>query len=107
MNSKKIKKVDVFKYELIFILITLNDFYNYIIQGVFTNNKNLFFKALLYYSVGYLLFYIIRKLYFYDKYNLHEYINFKKSIKNKFKAIKKAFINKIINTLTKLENIQE
>ena len=104
MNNKK-NKIDVFRYELIFLIITIHDFYGFIIQGFFTNNGKLFIKAIIYYLIAYIIIYILRKLLVnYDLDFAKELQETRNNFKSKIKTIKKMFINKIIKTIHKLEN---
>lgn len=104
MNNKKIK---VFRYELIVMIWSLCDFYNYIIQGVFTDNKALLNKAILMYIIIYLVAYIFRKMMmFTDSEMFKEIEEDRNKIINKYKQTKKHLLNKISAHLTKkIENL--
>lgn len=104
MNNKKIK---VFRYELIVIIWGLYDFYNYIIQGVFTDNKVLLNKAILMYIIIYLVAYIFRKMMmFADSEMFKEIEEDRNKIINKYKQIKKHLLKKVNASITKkIENL--
>lgn len=92
MNNKKVK---ILKIENIYIIISMINFYKFIIQGVFTNNKILLNKMLIYYLITYLIIYCIRKI------CINKDIDLLIQIYNTKQTIKKHLLNKLISAPNK------